>query len=861
MVMRLEADRLVSLLVHTMLGNDGRAAFKDDRFDGMWREIVEFFSSDCVPFKTVAPLPRLVIPESPLRLNSEIVLDRLTDEEDTRCWEVGVLRPSSPRFPFIETKVAIGIRKTTHVPKRIQADDEPSESPGEANTGSFGNRCPFREDLLIDDVLSALRLFKHTQLRSADHASWTDGYPLGGGASFRSLGQWPYGDACELSEADVPQFLEVWRLLEAGSDEMDFTLRRFNLSFERRLGDDRLVDLVIAAESLFLGDLADRGEVRFRFALRAAKFIEHTSYNERDVYRVMRRAYDARSAVVHGGSPEDTGLPDNKSASLQVFTDAIEEVVRLGLRAPEVTQRASNEWLVRPPLTRGGKTILLADPHVEMNSPAYYEYSLHAPGFESAGYAVGALLWQAYNRDVGWALTTGNPDLWDCYAVETSEANPREFLYDRKPQQMEVRKEVFRSASGKVVERDFEYTHHNGVLSAVVARQGRIAYAVSMSPGLYDDEVYRMNRATSVQELREAMKTLGSLPQNLMAADERGGAYYLRAGKTPKRPTGYDWTAAVPGNTSATAWLGIHPLEEMIEVLNPPQGYMQNNNTAPDRLFADGNLDPARYPAWTFNDRPGRVTTRGRRALDVLSRAKDFTVDDAKALAFDEYWITTPSWRGALANAVKHQRKSYRRLSVPARKLVDRISSFDGYARADSVAALNFWFWRGYTGAIWDAHPEFAALRTFPLPVRLTPAFERALLAAAEAAAKEQIKAVGDVDEPLGRVFRIGHGGPSLPLGGATIQPNGQTNGSDTVIPDYDATLRAFDFTPTDKNGERLAREGSQAMRLVVWGDGKLESCRCMRSASRPRRGRISATRCRCLAGASSSPRCSTATT
>lgn len=248
--------------------------------------------------------------------------------------EAGVLRSSSPRFPFIETEVAIGIRKTTHVPERIQADDEPSESPGEANTGSFGKRCPFREDLLIDDVLSALRLFKHTQLRSAGHASWTDGYPLEGGASFRSLGQWPYGGECELSEADVPQFLEVWRLLEVGSDEMDFTLRRFNLSFERRLGDDRLVDLVIAAESLFLGDLGaqDRGEFRFRFALRAAKFIEHASYNERDVYRVMRRAYDARSAVVHGGSPKDTDLPDNQSASLQVFTDAIEEVVRLGLR-------------------------------------------------------------------------------------------------------------------------------------------------------------------------------------------------------------------------------------------------------------------------------------------------------------------------------------------------------------------------------------------------------------------------------------------------------------------------------------------------------------------------------------------------
>jgi hypothetical protein len=46
----------------------------------------------------------------------------------------------------------------------------------------------------------------------------------------------------------------------------------------------------------------------------------------------MRRAYDVRSAIVHGGSPEDTGLPDNRSADLGTFIDAIEDLVRLGLR-------------------------------------------------------------------------------------------------------------------------------------------------------------------------------------------------------------------------------------------------------------------------------------------------------------------------------------------------------------------------------------------------------------------------------------------------------------------------------------------------------------------------------------------------
>lgn len=107
---------------------------------------------------------------------------------------------------------------------------------------------------------------------------------------------------------EAPHFLELWRLLEAGSAQIAFSLRRFNLAFDRELLDDRIVDLVIAAESLFLGDLGvqDRGELRFRFAIRAAKFIEYLTYSERDVYQVMRRAYDARSAIVHGGSPKDT---------------------------------------------------------------------------------------------------------------------------------------------------------------------------------------------------------------------------------------------------------------------------------------------------------------------------------------------------------------------------------------------------------------------------------------------------------------------------------------------------------------------------------------------------------------------------
>jgi hypothetical protein len=332
---RLEAENIATRLIYAMLDDEGSLTFTSEKFHSKWRELADFFSADRIAYKTVAPLPYLVAPTFPLRLNDELVLDRLTEDEVTRCYQVGVIRPNSLQFPLVYGGMAVGIRRTTLLPKLIRRGVEPLGLAEAEDEGSFGKRPPLRGDLTIDDVLSAFRLFKHTQLRCPGLAIWTDAPWLAGTLHSRILGRWPYGLRFELSEDEAPQLLELWHLLEeGGAVRFDFVIRRFNLAFDRALLDDRIVDLVIAAEALFLGDLDDqfRGELRFRFALRAAKFIEHPSYSEREVFGVMLRAYDARSAIVHGGSPKKTHLPGNRSADLPTFTDAIEDLVRLGLR-------------------------------------------------------------------------------------------------------------------------------------------------------------------------------------------------------------------------------------------------------------------------------------------------------------------------------------------------------------------------------------------------------------------------------------------------------------------------------------------------------------------------------------------------
>ncbi|TKB69405.1 MAG: hypothetical protein E8D52_10695 [Nitrospira sp.] len=331
---RLEANDILKSLIYAMVDDEKHLVFADEKFHIKWQELISSFRADQIVSKTVAPLPYLVVSTLPLRLNNEVVLDRLTDEEVTRCCQAGVIRPISPRFPLIYGEIAVGIRRTMVLPKLMKRGDEPLEPIDAKDEGSFGNRPLYREDLVIDDVLSALRLFKHTQIRAAGLATWSDFPWLSAGTSFQIIGQWPYGGKLELSEGEVPRFLALWRLLEEGAARFGFSIHRFNLAFDRALLVDRIVDMVIAAEALFLGDLGlkDRGELRFRFALRAAKFIQHPSYGEQEVFRIMRQAYDARSAIVHGGSPDETRLPDNQSANLLTFIDTIEELVRLGLR-------------------------------------------------------------------------------------------------------------------------------------------------------------------------------------------------------------------------------------------------------------------------------------------------------------------------------------------------------------------------------------------------------------------------------------------------------------------------------------------------------------------------------------------------
>ena len=495
-------------------------------------------------------------------------------------------------------------------------------------------------------------------------------------------------------------------------------------------------------------------------------------------------------------------------------------------RAMDATSNfASNEWLVAPARTADRAMIVLSDPHGEVDGEIFYEFGMHAGSMHVAGYALGPLFLLTHNRDLSWGQTTGAPDVSDCYEVDVDPKNPRRYLYDGKWKTMEVRDFTLQIKGKDPIKEVYEYTDHNGT-SAVVARQGDKAYVISTSymdaAGLFDQEVYDLNKAHNVREFRDALKTLGMYPQNLMVGDRFGNSYYVRIGRTPIRPPGVDPTRPLPGNTSASAWRGLHPPEDLVQVENPPQGYMQNNNAPPSIMVQDGNLiQPSQYPSYIYNDvEHFRYVSRAMRVNEVLSKATNFSLDDAIALSLDEKWFGTELWQRALTRALEmvpttDKNDEFQRFS-------HRLASFDGYARADSIAALDYFYWRtallpDYQGA--QGNDLIQALQGHNMTSSAASAFIRAIDGAIEMMHTKH----GSIDTPYGDVFRISRNGKKTWAlgGGSSVQLKSYTDCRDLEQPvsACSLTTRAYQFGALDANGRRMASSGSRALRLVSFTD------------------------------------------
>jgi acyl-homoserine-lactone acylase len=466
----------------------------------------------------------------------------------------------------------------------------------------------------------------------------------------------------------------------------------------------------------------------------------------------------------------------------------------------------SNQWAVSPQRSADKSAILLSDPHLTWEGLAVlYEARFHGGNLHMNGYyLIGSpMLAIGHNQRVGWALTTGGPDTSDVYEIKFR-ANPLpEYLYDDQWRKIRIEKFKIPVKDSEPIEKTALYTHLGPVVSEPDLANG-IAY-VGASPyleqtGLYQ-QFYAMAQAKDIHEFNKALGQHQYNEQNVMSADIDGNISYVRNGATPIRPEGYDWTRPVDGTTSKTAWKGIHPQSDLVCLINPAKGYMQNCNISPANMIVDSPLTPEKYPPYIYNVSWDQNNPRGRRTIELLEADRSITLEDAMNIVLDIYDRLAPRWQAELKEAFNEHGKKYKdnETFVAA---VEGILAWDGNYTIDSTASALFKFWRLKCGEQLNLTPLGESK---PLAAQTREQMLELLAQTIE----EMTAKYGQWNVPWGAVHVVGRGGAYFPAPGADYNSGDkEANFSETLLDVRSTELKGVP-------GIQVANSGSMAMILM----------------------------------------------
>ncbi len=335
------------------------------------------------------------------------------------------------------------------------------------------------------------------------------------------------------------------------------------------------------------------------------------------------------------------------------------DLARAGIEPDEMAYRGSNEILLAPSRTAMKAPIAVLDPHLSWYGEfRFYQVRIYAGSYNVSGISVlgSPLPSIAHSRYCSLGMTTGGPDTSDIFEEELNPDNPRQYRYDGKWRDMTVRKTKIGVKNGDKVESkdvELESSHHG----PIVARKNGKAYAMAIpyadQVGL-TDQTYETMMARNLEEMKRALSHLQLMMQNLMVSTIQGDIYYVRNGRVPIRAPGTDPSRPIPGHTSANEWRGIHPFSDLVQIKNPPQGYMHNNNVTPFGMMKDSPLTPEKYSKYPYLYNATREMPRHQRGevmTELLDAAHDVTVEEALDIAFNPQVYHAELWQARLKEA------------------------------------------------------------------------------------------------------------------------------------------------------------------------------------------------------------------
>lgn len=320
----------------------------------------------------------------------------------------------------------------------------------------------------------------------------------------------------------------------------------------------------------------------------------------------------------------------------------------------------SNAFALNSTKTADGKTYLCINPHLQMEGQfSFYEAHLQSEeGLNIAGcmFQGSTSLAMGVNENLGWGMTWNTFDKVDVFKLNMHPKKKLEYEFDGKWEKLEKRQvwlKVNVSKKGKFIlpVKKMAYWSRYGL--TVKSDKSNNYYSIRFPANTTiktGEQLYKMNKAKNYNEFWHAIRTHAITLFNIVYADKEDNIFYIHHGMMPERDTTINWSGLIAGNTSATLWTKLIPLDSMPKTINPECGYVFNTNNTPFHASAvecseNGYCYTSRK---LMDERPGD-NNRAQRFTEIISSKDKFSLNDIKNLKFD----VTISTQGAFANSIK----------------------------------------------------------------------------------------------------------------------------------------------------------------------------------------------------------------
>jgi acyl-homoserine-lactone acylase len=485
-----------------------------------------------------------------------------------------------------------------------------------------------------------------------------------------------------------------------------------------------------------------------------------------------------------------TGTPPSRSPDLEAADTADPE-------------DGSNAWALAPSRTKSGRAILLRNPHLAWNA-GYYEAHVTVPGVVDfyGDFRIGGplTLIGGFNRHLGWATTNSSSAAYstEFYALDRDPKAPDRYLLDGAslPIAHESLGVVYANETGTATEtREFWSTP----LGPVVHRTDTTVYIARTSgDGEFraGEQFLRMMRARSLAEWKDAMRIRALITSNYTYADRAGNIFELWNGGVPLLPHAPGGNAATPARETRDVWTRYIPFAALPQLLNPPGGYLHNENNSPHF----GNLRQVRLENRYPNMEPPELDLRAQHAVRLLDNGRRFSLEDVIRLKHSYRMLIADRMKADLLATVDRTRPTGEIASAAA-----LLRRWDNSVAPGSRGGVLFETWaRRYARARQGKTP-FAVDWDPKQPVRTPRGLADPALAAAEfgPAIEETVRTFGRWDVAWGDVHRVRRGDVDVPVGGCSGQLG---------------CFRVLGYT-RDSDGTLVANSGDGWVLAVEFGD------------------------------------------